>query len=249
MPRRHRLEVVDAAQAENALSVLAYFSKDLLNPEERRKLLDDARKASQRSRPVYELAFRRWQDSLPPGTVTRKIRTAGRFITGLGVASVLETGIRLHHIYGTPLIPGSGLKGLAAHYAHAVWGRHDANFQENNPHHQTLFGDQTAQGMLVFHDAWILPSELSGKGLVLDVMTPHHSRYNAGENAPPSDMDSPNPITFLSIAGHFLAAVTPLAPDPEQRWTNLTLKLLEAALKDWGAGGKTRAGYGRFSVA
>jgi len=42
--------------------------------------------------------------------------TAGpqvRCIVGLGVKGAREVGIRLHHLYGCPIIPGSALKGLA----------------------------------------------------------------------------------------------------------------------------------------
>lgn len=36
-----------------------------------------------------------------------------RLIVGLGTKGMLEVGIRLHHLYGYPIIPGSALKGLA----------------------------------------------------------------------------------------------------------------------------------------
>jgi len=45
------------------------------------------------------------------------LRAASRVIVGLGAESVLETSIRLHRIYGFPIIPGSALKGLARAYA------------------------------------------------------------------------------------------------------------------------------------
>lgn len=38
--------------------------------------------------------------------------TAGRLITGLGGASVYETDIALHHVYGFPYLPASGIKGV-----------------------------------------------------------------------------------------------------------------------------------------
>lgn len=38
--------------------------------------------------------------------------TNGRLITGLGGASVYETDITLHHIYGFPYLPASGIKGV-----------------------------------------------------------------------------------------------------------------------------------------
>jgi CRISPR-associated protein Cmr6 len=47
------------------------------------------------------------------------LRAASRVIVGLGAESVLETSIRLHRVYGFPIIPGSALKGLAR--AYALW--------------------------------------------------------------------------------------------------------------------------------
>ncbi len=51
---------------------------------------------------------------------TLTLRAASRVIVGLGAESVLETSIRLHRIYGFPIIPGSALKGLARAYAKLV---------------------------------------------------------------------------------------------------------------------------------
>lgn len=65
---------------------------------------------------LYKTAFARWEKSLAESNVaTYVLQTAGRLIVGLGSENVLETGIRLHHTYGLPIIPGSALKGLAAH--------------------------------------------------------------------------------------------------------------------------------------
>lgn len=248
---RNRLTTAHPENAENPALLLACFllehddHKHKDRPDQRINLLTQAQAAGERTREVYAPAFKRWRELLPPGTLTTEISTSGRFITGLGSASALETGIRLHNTYGVPLIPGSGLKGLAAHYAHSVWGETDAAFKQDGPHHTVIFGTTQLQGGLVFHDAWLLPESLSST-LVRDVMTPHHSDYNINGAAPPSDFDSPIPIPFLSIRGKFLLAITPSAEDPGGHWTGLALSLLKEALKRWGAGGKTRAGYGRF---
>lgn len=45
------------------------------------------------------------------------LRAASRVVVGLGAESVLETSIRLHRVYGFPILPGSALKGLARSYA------------------------------------------------------------------------------------------------------------------------------------
>lgn len=45
------------------------------------------------------------------------LHAASRVVIGLGAESVLETSIRLHRVYGFPILPGSALKGLARSYA------------------------------------------------------------------------------------------------------------------------------------
>lgn len=45
------------------------------------------------------------------------MRADSRVIVGLGAESVLETSVRLHRVYGFPIIPASALKGVARSYA------------------------------------------------------------------------------------------------------------------------------------
>jgi hypothetical protein len=80
-------------------------------------------------------------------------------------------------------------------------------------------------------------------------MTPHHPKWQMNE-APPSDFDSPNPVSFLSVAGSFdlrLSWSGPAETPPEQAkaWTELAMEILCEALSEWGVGGKTSSGYGR----
>ncbi len=42
-----------------------------------------------------------------------KLKTGYHLAVGLGLPSFFENGLTLHHIYGTPYIPGSSVKGLA----------------------------------------------------------------------------------------------------------------------------------------
>src|SRR5439155_9672329 len=95
------------------------------DPKEKRDLLNVAMDASadKALRELYEAAFRRWERSLPELTAANDFEVSDRLIVGLGSENVLETGIRLHHTYGLPVIPGSALKGLSAHYCHEVWGQ------------------------------------------------------------------------------------------------------------------------------
>src|SRR5208337_3228480 len=175
----------------------------------------------------------------------------------------------LHHTYGMPILPGSALKGLAAHYCDQVWGPTDKKFKKptktedeayrkflhgkgpkpEDNFHRLLFGTTDDSGCVTFHDAWLTPD--SPKPLVLDVMTPHHPKWLDG-SVPPTDFDSPTPVPYLSVMGRFRVAASWHGPtsEPERarRWTELALNLLCDALKDWGVGGKTTSGYGRLTL-
>jgi CRISPR-associated protein Cmr6 len=184
----------------------------------------------------------------------------------LGGENVLETGLTLHHTYGVPFIPGSAIKGLAAHYAAQVWGLgdskwvHDSEKGQQGEYHRIVFGDQSEAGFITFWDAWITPDSLKedgSSGLVLDVMTPHHQDYNMGKTysdgprqgqlIPPTGFDNPVPVSFLSVAGTFLVGVSCDDTGEEGRkCARLALDLIGEALENWGIGGKTSSGYGRM---
>ena len=234
-------------------------------PEERRVLLRAAALSGRGTSlvDIYARAYARWKDNLPKapeGVVTDAVlRTAGRLIVGLGDESVLETGLRLHHTYGVPLIPGSALKGLTSHFCDRVWGqKHQSNDApvENKPfrgradYHALLFGNTDDGGVIRFEDAWILPESLTAQseGLVQDVMTPHHTKWQTDPSVPPTDFDSPNPIPYLSVVGRFHVAVSWQGPDhPEAwKWTGMAFRILREGLQQWGVGGKTSSGYGRL---
>jgi len=226
--------------------------------KEKRELLTAAIAAAGNAdlRVLYRSAFGRWERSLPELTAANNFRTEGRLIVGLGSENVLETGIRLHHTYGLPVIPGSALKGLAAHFCHEKWGRlseaenatdESKQFRrETGAYHRLLFGITEDSGYLVFHDAWLLPD--SSNPLVLDVMTPHHPKWLDGSK-PPTDFDSPVPVPFVSVAGAFKVAVSWHGPVSEKAasWTALAFDLLAEALREWGVGGKTSSGYGQLT--
>src|SRR5437763_2983413 len=138
------------------------------DPAERRALLDAAIRAGQSEslRAIYADAYNRWNDSFPGDNLNPAVElsTVGRLIVGLGSENVLETGIRLHHTYGLPVIPGSALKGLAAHYCNEVWGQRtlgdaapDASQRfrrAGGDYHRLLFGTTDDGGCVTFHDAW-----------------------------------------------------------------------------------------------
>ncbi|MDR1621244.1 MAG: hypothetical protein LBS00_02590, partial [Synergistaceae bacterium] len=112
---------------QNAALILArYLKKD--DDIARGELLDAAASAVKHGTgDIYRLAFKRRGAIL--GGTSGTFRLAGRMIIGLGVSNVLEAGLTLNPIYGAPLIPGSALKGLAAHYCSKVWGESDGKFK------------------------------------------------------------------------------------------------------------------------
>lgn len=214
---RDKLQTADRSRAEHAGLALRRYLKHAVprsgaardekesHQNDRRKLHGDVAHAAASSRTLYALAYERWKAAIPTDT-SSVLTVQGRLIVGLGGDNVLETGLTLHHTYGVPFIPGSALKGLAAHYCDAVWGqRHapdsaklpDDNHKfrrlrrgevcaKNGVHtqtgtfHEILFGTTEDSGHIIFHDAWIDPASLTGEpnsGIVLDVMTPHHGDY------------------------------------------------------------------------
>jgi CRISPR-associated protein Cmr6 len=236
--------------------------------------------------PDYWHAYKRWKDSLDgPGCRCQEIKLASRLLIGHGNASATEVGLSVHHTWGVPVIPGSALKGLCAHYTAATYGWQDAQGGADRRNERALFsgpgwdknrrrvevapgdyyralfgapdgpGVASSAGLVVFHDALYVPDSSSTTGtddkpFAVDVLTVHQRSYyeqdKEGE-APskqwPSDYDSPNPVGFISVrpGAKFLLAV-----DDNAGWAGLAIELLIEALQEWGAGGKTSAGYGYF---
>lgn len=76
----------------------------------------------------YARSFERWKASFS-GTGDRlaEFTLASRLLIGHGNASAIDIGLTVHHTWGVPVIPGSALKGLVAHYVDATYGPADAN--------------------------------------------------------------------------------------------------------------------------
>jgi len=232
------------------LECLENSVKDNEHREARDRLYQAICEAMSNSLELYQLAYDKWYHfhlSTKKEGIFREgiFRTDGRMIVGLGGENVLETSLSLQHTFGTPFIPGSALKGLAAHYCDQIYGAADTRFKLGEEYHETIFGTTEDSGHIIFHDAWIEPNSLIDS-LKPDVMTPHHGDYYSGEAAP-TDFDDPNPVTFLSVVGTFHVAVScDVSGEQGQKWVKLAFDLLAEALKEWGIGGKTNAGYGRL---
>jgi CRISPR-associated protein Cmr6 len=189
---------------------------------------------------AYSLAFERWKRTLGQSRfpVLHEASCAGRFVTGLGAEGVFEVNIRLHHTYGVPLVPGSGVKGALRAYLEGLGSREEAAF---------LFGQPDSAGYAQVHDGWWIPGSAGPAGpggLALDVISVHHPDYYAGRpDSSPTDFDQPIPVHFLTAQGKFLFAVSA----PSEEWRSFVAKLLRDTLGSGGLGAKKASGYGRFS--
>lgn len=230
---------------------LKYMIDDKENfPDNKRSLLESMHEAMTQTHGIYKAAYNRYISDLKDIPSKNLYTTGGRMIIGLGNENVMETGITFNHTYGTPVIPGSALKGLAAHYCNQVFGESNSEFKAGGEYYNAIFGTDTDAGHIIFHDAWITPDSLKDS-LRTDIMTPHHRDYYAeqqeGNRAPPTDFDDTNPVLFLSVCGEFMIVISCDIPD-EKKWPDFVLDLLTRALSEWGIGGKTSSGYGRLTT-
>lgn len=243
---------IKATQAHHAgLWLDKYLSKQPLRDSEGSKkeigaLVDEVAAITPPS--LYNDFFQRWQAALASAHVkTQSARLLGcRLAIGLGAESVIETGITLHRTYGVPYIPGSALKGLAAHYARC---RLDGAWQPNGEAYKILFGyaetTEAAAGYVTFYDALYIPDDTASP-LKPDVLTVHHQDYynKPNSNAAPADWDSPTIVPWLSATGSYLIAIGGVSG--AETWVDAAFKILNMALVEMGVGAKTSSGYGRM---
>jgi CRISPR type III-B/RAMP module RAMP protein Cmr6 len=171
------------------------------------------------------------------------VRTLSEVVLWLATPTPLELGFCLHHVYGLPYLPGSGLKGLAR----AAAEREGADAQELD----RLFGtprpgarsEEAEAGAVDFCDGIPLDDDL----LELDIMTPHHSDYYSGKNRWPHDCEGPTPLTFLRIRRDktFEIALVCRSEGSREALERARHYLL-LGLEEMGLGAKTTSGYGRF---
>ncbi|WP_408888650.1 type III-B CRISPR module RAMP protein Cmr6 [Myxococcus faecalis] len=207
----------------------------------------------------YGVAYRRWRGSLTQWhTASVEMRATGRLLAGHGNASPTGVGLTLHHTWGVPVIPGSSLKGVLAAYLRASFEPDEVAEASRRlfgvPGDERL-GQKASVGQVLFHDApwvsaWDKETKQGPRMLARDVLTVHQRGWYGTAESWPNDYESPNPVAFLSVrpGGRFLVALS-VAPGADEE----TLRLLRwaadrlcEALRDWGVGGKTAAGYGRL---
>jgi len=254
----------DPSVASNSALILAtqlQTSGD--NGEGHRKLYGVVISALGHAHDVYKKAYERWCGTTSDARFEAiDFRVSGRMVIGLGTTSVLENGLTLHHTYGTPIIPGSALKGITAHYCDNILGKTNSNFSQSNEiiredgkkgskpglYYQMLFGTNDNAGIISFHDAWITPEwVINGKSLLPDIITTHHQKYYSDSPIEPTDTEDPIPIQFLSVQGVFRVVLEVEDNSTDAiKWRLFTMKMVKKALADLGIGGKTSSGYGRM---
>jgi len=191
--------------------------------------------------------------------------TDWRMVQGLGIESVYETSMTLHHVYGIPYIPASALKGLIRSWIITEVFDSAEEKAISDPMFCDWFGcpgelllekddkkvkfssyyKEARQGSLVFFDVF----PLTPPQVVVDVMNPHYQPYysdNSGKT-PPADYLSPNPVFFLTIEKTRFRALVGSRDIEELKKTigGKSLKdWLSDALTQHGIGAKTAIGYG-----
>ena len=247
---RKKLDGLALENGANASLIMSRYVKELYVKgmqgesstrvqELRVALFEAMKKAALKAAPLYTEAFTSRREVLAETVTFQRAKTIQPLIAGLGSSNVLETGLTLNPTYGIPMLPGSSIKGITAHYAAGViepelygllFGHSDDKEQE--------------AGFIRFYDAWLVPESIKG-ALKHDVMTPHHSGQDV-----PSDFDEPVPVRFLHVSGTFEIGIACEDPDPTTReeWADFVFILICEALKNYGIGGKTRSGYGRMEL-
>lgn len=247
---RKVLDTLELEKGENASLIMARYVKNLDDKNEsKRDLFTAITKAASNAQELYSLAFSERRNLLAKTAASGVFRTLQPLAVGLGNSSVLETGLALNPVYGTPILPGSSIKGITAHYCSEVFGAEDPDYRGPEPEaplepagkiYEALFGKVAPEkeqeaGLLHFYDAWIRP-EVVRSAFVTDVMTPHHG----------SDFADPTPINFLTVKGEFELWIGCRNFEADKEWVKFAFGLTEAALKNYGIGGKIRAGYGKM---
>ena len=227
---------------DNAGLALARFVPWPKEEKTRGKFFDDVEATPVSA--VYQQAFERWKTTFDQKLKERKaiVCTAtlgGPLAVGLGNGSATEVGLTLHHTYGTPLIPGSAIKGACKNACRrAIVGQDEAT--------KALFGTTDEAGYAIFHDAWLVSTTGKEMPLQIDTVTVHHPDYYQTQKSFPTDFDDPNPVPFISVkpGTQFLFAIE--VPGADEGWLTFAEAMLMHALTEIGLGGKTNAGYGWF---
>ena len=225
----------------------------------------------------YRMHYLRWKASFGSEAKLSEVAMASRLLVGHGNPSAAEEiGLTVHRSWGTPIIPGTALKGLVASYVDAVYGPDpDASATSHvnrddwaaptwkgrrvirppGKWHGTIFGSPPVgtdyrhglKGGVTFHDALYIPGEERNRPYEVDILTVHQKPYyDARGRDWPNDWNDPVPVRILTVRPGTRFL---LALEGPPKALELAMKLLLTALAEWGVGGKTSLGYGRIHDA
>ena len=183
-----------------------------------------------------------------------ELTTDWRLIQGLGIESVYEVAMTLHHVYGIPYIPASALKGVVRGWIITEYFEGLEEKALSDPRFCNWFGcpaesfyKEARQGQLVFFDVFPLTPPI----VEPDVMNPHYQAYYSDKSnrTAPSDFLSPNPVFFLTVARtkfQILAGSRNKEALQDTIGGKTMADWLRDALENHGIGAKTAVGYGYF---
>lgn len=174
-----------------------------------------------------------------PGAVRFNLRLGGRLIVNQAGGILENAGLCLHRHFGFPMLPGSAVKGIAAHAAWCAW-------RAQTDHEQALqtalrivavFGYPTSDDALdealprecplLFHPRTgplrmlagavsflpAVPADPARVELVTDIVNCHHPDYYQGKRKnSAADDENPNPQFFPAVeaGAEFVFTIVPL---------------------------------------
>lgn len=202
--------------------------------------------AASEPRACYRRALKRWTEQAALRDDTRLFRgtLTTSLAVGLGQDTPTEVGLTTHHTYGTPMIPGSAIKGICRQGLAEWCAQAEIAGDKVADVERVIFGNTNVAGCCVFWDAWFE----NGTMFQQDIVTVHHPDYyrSSGGAEWPTDFDDPTPVPFLVTppGAQFVFGV-----DTPPGWQELVVSLIQWCLKNKGVGGKRNAGYGYFAFA
>jgi len=203
-----------------------------------------------KQKPLIEQAYKdQYQSALglhSEGNVaTAEFKVDWRLVVGLGGASVYETSMTLHHLYGFPYIPASGIKGMVRAYVCTQVSPYEGKQKDVD----AIFGTENEVGKIIFYDG--LPK--TPPHIKPDVMNPHYTPYYQPKNTsePPADYHKPVPVNFLTVTdtvfGFTIGVRKNIGEIERKHLLQKTEQWLKEALEEQGIGAKTAVGYGYMS--
>lgn len=215
---------------------------------------------------------KRQSESISLPKTLMNVDTESKTVVGLGGASVYETSLTLHHIYGFPYIPATILKGVVRNWIiNSYFGVENVPETEadnplqnaerralQNENFCKLFGcskdsvlGKESKGEVVFYDAF----PTNAPEIEPDIMNPHFGQWygsKEGNIKPPTDTGRPVPVLFLVVKNCSFQIITGSKNSIEKNLKignkNLS-QWLKSALTNHGIGAKTAVGYGYMQAS